>query len=1109
MGDRSQDINFSELLDKVVQHPPYSRWVRGEEDGRVAYRNPGKNPHLKLTEIGLYDFKAGNLIKNLIAIAKEVGVHINGSVSNERVGAGGGQGYPNGTGEPSSSKASTGVDLDFVAGNRVLSGVEVDQSGVGSQGTTEVELVEKSDAGDLPEKVEAVVTSAESVSGSGEDKGSGASDAERGEGDRPAADSNSRVDTEDSGSGEQAASSSAGNTRRGKPEERGLRAERLYNNAKVLSSEKVAAFEIVKKYFESRCIEFSVRWAESLGIRFLRYKTQQTNAAGQVAAGEIVIPARTPSGQIVSVCRIVVDTEGRKFVGKDKPNKLTFGSKKDSVDAGFGDSFACVVGHKVTANLKAGDFRGGLFEGCRNIYVFEGIEDALTFRQHCSDEQRREDLLLVTFSANGMNRLKWWIEQAAARNINWYFFCDPDSDVGSDGFCVGVKKAVFADGVGGLPADSDCWKRDGGGSTGKLSGLYYLIPGGQYWRDGVDINSAAIMVPGVGGGLNDELKERVAVELDRYLSNLSIFNRNEAELWVLEQLNRKLQLEGRAQKPIPERLAGVLDAANTEPIDPAANRPDGTENRDGGSEQVDRASDSPEARRSGEATQDARTALGADQSGGGDSDAEPRQLSEYEEHRDFMIQLFPGGMRRELLSRSLFIRRRPADNWEQIDNYEDYIKGMAYTEREIEFDSRGRPKEVDKYKPTKFKPYWNRYCVEELEPMLTLDIPEWDGRDRVREVTDFIVEEEFTADEVYELFRSWLVRSWQRIWNSEIQNNFLIMTGAQGAGKDGLINALTQGFGGYRGNLNLDQKKLQIYRDASRLIIANISEVDQYRRQEQALIKDIVTTEKLEFDQKWVVGTVDEPSRISLIGTSNEDDILNDWTGNRRYWILKVKDILLQRVSRRNPKPNAPFPPAKKLHHYPGDLFDPLRDDNRLQIVAQVKAMAEKNPEFADISNELYAKMEARVVGMTPDNPTFEACDVWEIKILEYVRKKAAEEMSGSVVDDAFSSRDGDASESIDESDLDEIDDDFDWETGESVARVVAETHKWRWVLENNTISAGDCSEVLREVSRDLGWKPSSVQRALKKGGYKMSHAKYFNGKKVRTAYRLRPQRSV
>lgn len=775
------------------------------------------------------------------------------------------------------------------------------------------------------------------------------------------------------------------------------------NRAQIAYSKAKTSDDLVSKYFKTRGLplptalkcKFAPAWGDNKGKK---------GENGIELAGEILIPATTPTGEIVRVCKIMIDKEGNKFTGEGVVSKKTLGSTKDSEALGLGDSFTTLLGGSTDLSDV-----GRIGERTKRLVIFEGIEDGLTYRHaqinkwkaieaekgsEAVETKRARaglgaELVLVTHSTAGFSNINYWIKRAGVDGLDVRFFCDPDGELGSGGFLAGIDKAVKVKGLGK------------GGGGGKVE---FVIPPKKEWRAGVDLNAML-----VAGGEDAVLN---------YVERSRILGRG-------EEIIQFLISERKANSTTPEVDGG-----------------DGSE------------VDSEE----------------------GDDETGWKPKEGYKKHRDFMKEILKGGIKRELFSDKLFARVDKNSEWIQLDDLEGFIRGCSYDEiEEVGFDREGRIKEKQIYKATYFKDYWEVLRLREMKPELLIEIPKWDGIERIRQVTDHIVEEEFSEEEVFRIFACWLARVWIKIWEPDSQNQFLIMTGAQGAGKDRIIEALTRGYGKYWGSINLSAEKNQILRDASRFAVANQSEVDQYKIKEQGMVKDFISRPQLNFDEKYLAGMQAPPNRISLIGTSNIDNVLRDHTGNRRYTIIKVADVKLRRTSKW--VGSGPLPAVERVNHYPGDEFDPQQEENRIQIVSEAKWMSEQGDDYILLPQELASKVEGRVRNMTPVDVNDQIVEIWYEKISEWLDNRIKSD-AGSIRGQIGPDIDFDA---------------FDGRTSLS---------KWEFIKTYGFIKSSDAAECIKDISNLIGEKPYRVHYALdQKQIRERKRRLYFDGKLHNTQF--------
>jgi hypothetical protein len=194
------------------------------------------------------------------------------------------------------------------------------------------------------------------------------------------------------------------------------------------------------------------------------------------------------------------------------------------------------------------------------------------------------------------------------------------------------------------------------------------------------------------------------------------------------------------------------------------------------------------------------------------------------------------------------------------------------------------------YQDSKVEYHLDRY-LRNMEPELILDIPEWDGRDHVGEMFSHIALKEFNNMEAAEIFKEWGANLFRRLYNPLEQNRLIIFKGKQGEGKDTLVHHLLKGFGRYFKNMSVSKRVEENYQVMSQALCLNIAEFDQTARVDVSTLKDIITKDSGLFRKPYARAPEDEKFHCSFVSTCNIDDILRDYTGNRRFVIFEVLDI--------------------------------------------------------------------------------------------------------------------------------------------------------------------------------------------------------------------------
>ncbi|TXH16245.1 MAG: hypothetical protein E6R03_05765 [Hyphomicrobiaceae bacterium] len=198
-----------------------------------------------------------------------------------------------------------------------------------------------------------------------------------------------------------------------------------------------------------------------------------------------------------------------------------------------------------------------------------------------------------------------------------------------------------------------------------------------------------------------------------------------------------------------------------------------------------------------------------------------------------------------------------------------------------------------KYQKTKIEDYLCSYTAG-LEPKLLIDVPTWDGTDRIAQMADCLeFEEESVTTGVFEdLLKDWLSKMWGKIFQPEqVQNRCIILSGGQGIGKDVWVQSLLCGLGHYLSDFTLpgNAKETEIGIVMASSAVMFISEFDKTGDIGVGTLKDLITKPRFTQVRKYDRDATSAPNRCSIIGACNPDNILRDATGNRRFLIFKLK----------------------------------------------------------------------------------------------------------------------------------------------------------------------------------------------------------------------------
>lgn len=181
-----------------------------------------------------------------------------------------------------------------------------------------------------------------------------------------------------------------------------------------------------------------------------------------------------------------------------------------------------------------------------------------------------------------------------------------------------------------------------------------------------------------------------------------------------------------------------------------------------------------------------------------------------------------------------------------------------------------------------------------LKPELLLDIPKWDGLDRVGDMCKSLQfsDDRLSPETVRYYIMRWGNTLWRKIDTFE-ENKCIIFCGPQGIGKDFFIETLVKGLGMYHTNLTLDAhpNEKELAHTITQSIAVVISEFDKLKGLGSASIKDLISKPFFHVRLSYEREARRIPNRASFIAAANPDDLFTDVTGNRRFVLVRLKGI--------------------------------------------------------------------------------------------------------------------------------------------------------------------------------------------------------------------------
>jgi hypothetical protein len=235
--------------------------------------------------------------------------------------------------------------------------------------------------------------------------------------------------------------------------------------------------------------------------------------------------------------------------------------------------------------------------------------------------------------------------------------------------------------------------------------------------------------------------------------------------------------------------------------------------------------------------------------------------------------------------------------------------------------------------------------ADELTPELLIDIPAWDGRDRVSELADACNVVNIPKKYFGQFLKAWGAKMFQRAYdNRKHQNNCIILKGSQGIGKDQFIDALVGGLDLYAADYSPQKDEVRKTQILSSLLVVKIPEFERMNKIDPDAIKfDITSNGEVNID-KFGKETRRFEYRCSWIASANTFDFFRDHTGNRRFWVFVIDGK-----------------PGEAIRWgYPDSQSD------KIQILAQFRQLA---AEGYEVSADAKSSMDGYIARMTPEDP--------------------------------------------------------------------------------------------------------------------------------------------
>lgn len=177
---------------------------------------------------------------------------------------------------------------------------------------------------------------------------------------------------------------------------------------------------------------------------------------------------------------------------------------------------------------------------------------------------------------------------------------------------------------------------------------------------------------------------------------------------------------------------------------------------------------------------------------------------------------------------------------------------------------------------------------------------DWDGQEgRIKELANSIITEDDYNNDDFKLIllTKWLIGTANIAFNNgnENMNGMLVIQGKQGIYKTSWIKTLVPDKLWVASNKLIDAKDKDIIMDVTSSWITEVGELKATMKPKKVdELKMFVTREKDKYRKPYAAELQEYPRITSFYGTVNNSEFLIDKTGNRRFWVIKAKEMNLE-----------------------------------------------------------------------------------------------------------------------------------------------------------------------------------------------------------------------
>ncbi len=170
----------------------------------------------------------------------------------------------------------------------------------------------------------------------------------------------------------------------------------------------------------------------------------------------------------------------------------------------------------------------------------------------------------------------------------------------------------------------------------------------------------------------------------------------------------------------------------------------------------------------------------------------------------------------------------------------------------------------------------------------------WDKKERLANWLADVYESDAPPDYLAAAGKKFLIGAVARIFRPGCKmDNVLILEGEQGLRKSTSVHKL---FGEWFSDSPIPLGDKDSYQNIQGIWCHELAELDSFNKAESTTAKNFFTQTRDRYRPSYGHRAEDFPRQTVFVGTTNQDEYLKDYTGNRRYWPVKCRIANLELI---------------------------------------------------------------------------------------------------------------------------------------------------------------------------------------------------------------------